>query len=141
MFPLFLLKKKMILDQQKKCFTSCLLYNILKKAFVGIKMVREAKKIKCRTCGKEFDPKTKRKMRGGFIDQCVKCSKEDRSEMYLGRPGATNKGANIEIYRKDLKFVKSVLNAEKARGPTANLIISNPANQLVRDGKKEEEGE
>ena len=93
--------------------------------------------IRCRTCGKEFDPRTKRKMRGGFIDQCIKCSKGDVA-MYLGRPGKSNKGGDIEIFRENLKFVKSILTKEKGAGFNANLIISSP--KAVPPEDREEKG-
>jgi len=94
--------------------------------------------MKCRTCGKEFDPRIKKTMRGGFYDQCVKCSTKDRKAMYLGRMG--EKCESMEVFRKNLPFVRTQLKLEAARGPHPNLNINNPANQQVRDAK-EEEGE
>jgi len=92
----------------------------------------------CRTCGREFDSETKKKMRGGFVDQCVRCSKGD-VEMYLGRPGASNKGGDIIIFRENLKFVKSILNREKASGFNANLILSSPKSVLPEDREEKKE--
>jgi len=100
-----------------------------------------AKLVVCRSCGKRFDPDIKKKVRGGYVDQCAPCATDDRKGMYLGRLGGPNKGASVEIFRENLAFVRQVLNAEKNRGPTANLIISNVANEQIRQAKKEEEGE
>jgi len=95
-----------------------------------------SKLIKCMSCGESFDPKGK--MRGGYYNQCNTCSEEDRDTMYLGRPGKTSKGANIEIFRENLEFYKEVLKVEGKRGPTANLIIGNVANEMVRQGEKDQ---
>ena len=97
--------------------------------------------MKCRSCGKQFNPSIKKQIRGGYINQCAPCSKGDREGMYLGRLGGPNKGASIEVFRTNLPFVRQVLKVESSRGPTANLIITNPANQMVRDGIAEEKGE
>lgn len=93
----------------------------------------------CRSCGKEFDPKIKRKMRGGFYDQCVKCSTTDRKKMYVGRMG--EKCESMEVFRENLPTVQAQLKLEGARGPHPNLNLSSPVNQLVRDGEKEEKGD
>ena len=93
--------------------------------------------MKCRTCGKEFDPRFKKKIRGGFIDQCIKCSTEDRQKMYLGRMG--EKCETMEVHRKNLPFVRTQLKLEAGRGPHPNINLSNPANRLVRDSIEEEE--
>ena len=83
--------------------------------------------MECRTCGREFDPKLKRTLRGGYADECTRCGRKDRKQMYLGRPGATNKGANIEIFRTNLRFVQAQLNREKGAGMAPNIGISHPA--------------
>jgi len=92
----------------------------------------------CRTCGKEFDPNAKRKIiRAGYRDQCAKCSAAsgDHTTKYLGRQGATNKSANITIFRRSLGFVKSVLRLENRRGRTANLDFRS----IIKASEKEDE--
>ena len=92
----------------------------------------------CRTCGKEFDLDAKRKIiRAGFRDQCAECSAAsgDHATKYLGRPGATNKGANITIFRTGLAFVRHVLRIENRRGRTANLDFSS----VVKASEKEDD--
>ena len=83
--------------------------------------------VKCRTCGKRFNPKEK-KVKAGYINQCRDCSiaSGDLNRKYLGRSGAVHKGANIEIFRKDLKRVKAWLNREKGAGMSPNLGIGHP---------------
>jgi len=77
-------------------------------------------------------------MKGGFIDECQRCSRDDRNRMYLGRLGGPNKGAMIEIYRENLATVRSVLKMESRRGFAPNLNISNVANQQIRDAIEDE---
>lgn len=88
----------------------------------------------CRDCGKEFDPTTKQ-YKGGYIDQCSSCSREsgDAESRYVGRPGALNKSAAIDIYRSNLKFVRSVLRREGAVGFNANLGISSVVSESKKD--------
>lgn len=88
------------------------------------------KLIKCRDCGEKFDPH--KKVKRGYIDQCNKCSKKD-IEKYLGRPGATSKGANIEIFRTNLKFVRSILNKERGTGFGASLIFTPKGNSFDKE--------
>jgi predicted nucleic acid-binding Zn ribbon protein len=76
----------------------------------------------CRDCGEEFDPRGK--IKRGYIDQCNQCSAGDVPK-YLGRPGATAKGANIEIFRTNLKSVGAVINKERASGFSASLSFAN----------------
>ena len=78
----------------------------------------------CRDCGLEFDTEHKKTItRAGYIDECAKCSvkSKDNNIKYVGRPGATLKGANIEIFRENLSWVKAVIKGENSRGFTANL--------------------
>ncbi len=88
----------------------------------------------CRDCGLEFNPKGKI-YKGGFVDQCNECSRKtgDAEKRYLGRPGATNKGANITIFRTDLKFVKSVLRREGRIGYNANLGLNSSISQSAKE--------
>jgi hypothetical protein len=88
----------------------------------------------CRDCGHEFDTQAKKTLtRAGFIDQCAKCSVKsgDNDLKYLGRPGATLKGANIEIFRENLATIKQVIKGENARGFTANLSLGSPVSACV----------
>lgn len=103
----------------------------------GKRKIDLEKLVECRTCHKMFDPKAKKKIRGGFINECPTCSIEDSETKYLGRLGGPHKGAMIEIFRSNLKTVKSVLRVEAARGPTANLSLSNCANTQIREAEKE----
>jgi len=92
----------------------------------------------CRTCGKEFDLDAKRKIiKAGYRDQCASCSTAsgDHRQKYLGRPGATNKGSNISIFRTSLDFVRHVLRLENRRGRTANLDFKS----VVKASEKEDE--
>lgn len=94
--------------------------------------------LKCRSCGKEFDPDAKRKLiKAGYRDQCAECSavSGDHQRKFLGRPGATAKGANITIFRTSLDFVRHVLRLENKRGRTANLDFKS----VVRESGKEDE--
>ena len=87
--------------------------------------------IPCRSCGKEFDPIEKRKViRAGFYNQCAACSARsmDINIKYLGRPGATNKGADIHIFRTDLVNVRGILKRESAIGRNANINLSSAVN-------------
>jgi hypothetical protein len=89
----------------------------------------------CRDCGLEFDPDHKRTIcKSGYIDQCAKCSvgSMDADIKYVGRPGATLKGANIEIFRENLGFVKQVIKGENSRGFTANLSLGSPVTQSAK---------
>jgi hypothetical protein len=93
--------------------------------------------VTCRDCGKEFDPDIKKKSyKGGYFNQCLVCSigSGDADQKYLGRPGATAKGANIEIFRTHLEMVRSVIKQEGRVGFTANLGL----NSLVGTQKFEE---
>jgi hypothetical protein len=88
----------------------------------------------CRTCGDDFDTEHKKTLtRSGFIDECAKCSvrSKDASVKYLGKQGATHKGANIEIFRENLAWVKNVIKGENARGFTANISLGSPVNQSI----------
>jgi hypothetical protein len=90
----------------------------------------------CRDCGQEFSLREKRTLyKGGYINQCAKCSASgrDANKKYLGRPGATNKGANISIFRSNLDFVRQVLKLESRRGPTANLDLSSAVNASAKE--------
>ena len=90
----------------------------------------------CRDCGKEFDPEHKKTIcKAGYINQCAQCSvkSNDGNIKYVGRPGATLKGANIEIFRENLGFVKQVIKGENARGFTANLQFSSPITQSEKE--------
>lgn len=86
----------------------------------------------CRDCGKKFSHKN---YKGGYIDQCDECSRVtgDAEQKYLGRPGDTNKSANIEVFRSNLEFVRSVLNRERAVGFNANLGLSSPKNPRLKN--------
>jgi hypothetical protein len=57
----------------------------------------------------------------------------DANQKYLGRQGATNKGANIEIFRGDLPFIKKVLDRENRIGFTANLYLPSAAQIRVQE--------
>jgi hypothetical protein len=86
--------------------------------------------ITCRDCGRSFDPDVKaRTHKGGYRNQCLSCSvaSGDADQKYLGRPGATAKGANIEIFRTNLETVKAVIQQEGRVGFTANLGLGSPA--------------
>ena len=93
--------------------------------------------IRCRTCGKEFDPSFKRKIRGGYFNECIECSSEDRKTMYVGRPGATHKGSNIEIFRENLETVRTQIKRESAVGFTANLGLSSQVAVQKWEDKKD----
>jgi hypothetical protein len=89
----------------------------------------------CRDCGREFDTENKKTIcKAGYINQCAVCSLKsgDNQNKYLGKPGATLKGANIEIFRENLGFVRQVIKGENMRGPTANLNFSSPVNQSAK---------
>lgn len=88
----------------------------------------------CRDCGEVFDP-AKKQYKGGYIDQCSSCSREseDADIKYVGRPGALNKSAAIDIYRANLKFVRSTLRRELACGFNANLAFSSPVSESKKD--------
>jgi hypothetical protein len=86
----------------------------------------------CRDCEREFDTEHKKTItRAGYINQCAECSVKsgDIGVKYLGRPGATLKGANIEIFRENLNWVRGVIKGENARGFTANISLGSPVNQ------------
>ena len=82
----------------------------------------------CRTCGEEFNPKTKTRRSQGFINECLICGRKNENEVqrFLGRPGATHKGANIEIFRDNLKYYATALRRESACGFGPNLGIASP---------------
>lgn len=86
----------------------------------------------CRDCGEEFSRKN---YKGGYIDQCDECSRAtgDATKKYLGRPGDVSKSANIEIFRSNLPFVRSVINRERAVGFNANLGLSSPKSKLLQN--------
>lgn len=71
----------------------------------------------CRTCKKEFERKL---VRGGYIDQCDRCSKGDVPR-YLGR--RTDKHGDVEVFRSDLSFVKKQLRLESRRGRGVNINL------------------
>jgi len=88
----------------------------------------------CRDCGREFSLAAKRTIcKAGYVDECAKCSVRSRDAdiKYLGKPGATLKGANIEIFRENLPWVKAVIKGENARGFTANISLGSPVNQSI----------
>ena len=90
----------------------------------------------CRDCGQEFSLREKRTLyKGGYINQCARCAApgRDAHRKYLGRSGATNKGANITIFKSNLDFVRQVLKLESRRGPTANLNLSSAVNKSAKE--------
>lgn len=96
--------------------------------------------IECRDCGKMFDPVVaKRHYSGGYYNQCASCAKGggDAETKYLGRPGATNKGGDIEIFRSNLASVRQQLQHEGRIGFTANINLGNPATPSWEDIKDE----
>ena len=98
-----------------------------------------AELIECRTCGEMFDPATKKSVRGGFIDECVFCSRRRNERMYLGRTGCTGKGESVEIYRDNLDFYKTALKRECGAGMNPNLGISSTINPIGRSIKGDKE--
>jgi hypothetical protein len=91
--------------------------------------------ILCRNCGVEFDLEKKRKIiKAGYIDQCASCSARtgDINQKYLGRPGATNKSADITIFRTDLATVRGTLRRESAIGRNANIDLSSVVNASAK---------
>lgn len=86
------------------------------------------KMIKCRDCGKRFDPESKRRqVKQGYYNQCLTCSLSTKDvPRYLGRQGLTNKDGSITIFRENLDFVKKVLKRECGAGFNANLSLGNP---------------
>lgn len=99
--------------------------------------------IECRTCGREFDPDTKRRqLKAGYWDQCLRCSlnSRDNSKKYLGRPGATSKGANIEIFRADLATARAYINRERSAGPHPSLPFKTTG-EMKFSGEMDEDGE
>lgn len=94
-----------------------------------------SKLIKCRDCGKQFDPKEKiRVVRQGYYNQCVECSLKMKDvPRYLGRQGLTNKDGSIEIFRDNLNFVSKVLKRETSAGYGANLILGSPKSKDLNE--------
>ena len=91
--------------------------------------------IVCRNCGIEFDPEKKRRIiKAGYINQCASCSAStgDINQKYLGRPGATNKSADITIFRTNLATVRGTLRRESAIGRNANIDLSSAVNASAK---------
>jgi len=77
--------------------------------------------VKCRECGREFDPK--KKSRGGYIYQCDNCATE-KVDKYVGRVG--EKCITFEIFRENIPYWKSHLERESRVGFSPNLPVNNP---------------
>ncbi len=95
----------------------------------------------CRNCGVEF---FKKQYKIGYIDQCETCSRQRSKDIhikYVGRPGATLKGANIEIFRTDLENTRRMIRRENAIGMTANIPISSAAQVAAQERWKDGEEE
>ena len=96
----------------------------------------------CRTCGERFSVRQKKSLyKGGFIDQCAKCSAstKDADQKYLGTHEGSAKGNSPVIHRTNLKFVRHVLKVQNRRGRTANLDFNSVVNASAKDddlGKK-----
>jgi len=86
---------------------------------------------RCKLCDDEFDPE---RAELGY-DICLECS-EQATQRYLGR--RLEKCEGIEIFRTDLKFVKSVLSHEQRRGFGVNVQVSSPAYQQSREERGDE---
>ena len=89
----------------------------------------------CRTCDEEFDPKSKPRRSKGFIDECCVCGNINGGEVerFLGRPGATHKGANIEIFRDNLNYYANALRRESACGMAPNLGVASTTSPIARE--------
>jgi hypothetical protein len=87
----------------------------------------------CRSCGKKFDP-DKKIIKAGYRDQCSTCSARsgDINQKYLGRPGATNKSADITIFRTNLATVRGTLRRESSIGRNANIDLSSAVNASAK---------
>lgn len=91
--------------------------------------------IRCRDCGKKFDPAKKRLIiKAGYVNQCAQCSARtgDVNQKYLGRPGSLNKSASINIFRTDLATVRNTLRRESAIGRNANIDLSSAVNASAK---------
>ena len=89
----------------------------------------------CRDCGVDFDPaKKKLIIKAGYVNQCARCSARtgDINQKYLGRPGATNKSADITIFRTNLAAVRGTLKRESTIGRNANIDLSSVSNASAK---------
>jgi hypothetical protein len=107
-------------------------YNYLNQKFKRIQLMTL---LVCRSCGIKFDPvKKKLIIRAGYVNQCASCSARtgDVNQKYLGRPGASNKSADITIFRTDLAAVRGTLRRESAIGRNANIDLSSAVNASAK---------